>query len=95
MPRAFVEISFTDLLRIVDELGASERLALMRHLGVDIPRVDEASFEAAEPTRPGGHHRPTRPPGEDEPPTAVMGRDEASRTGEVPVLGRTGEHAND
>ncbi len=93
MPRAFVEISFTDLLRIVDELGAAERLALMRHLGVDIPRVDEGSFEAAAPSVPG-HHRPTRPPIDDEPPTTVMRRDDAVRTGEV-VLGRTGEHPDD
>ena len=41
MPRAFVEIAFTDLLRIVDELSARERLALMRHLGVDLPAPDE------------------------------------------------------
>ncbi len=93
MPRAFVEISFTDLLRIVDELGAAERLALMRHLGVDIPRLDEG-FEAAPPTVPG-HHRPTRPPTDDEPPTTVMKRDDAVRTGEVQILGRTGEHPND
>ncbi len=94
MPRAFVEISFTDLLRIVDELGAVERLALMRHLGVDIPRAEEPFFEGAEPTAPRGH-RPTRPPTDDEPPPTVSQRDEATRTGEVFILGRTGEHPND
>lgn len=61
MPRAFVEISFTDLLKIVDELGAEERLALMRHLGVDLPRPDEGDLPppGSDDRRP---HRATRPP---------------------------------